>query len=123
MSDKILKSVIAEKDEEIERLVQRVEFLTKAVEPLPLKNNISLRNKEAQIIGLLCRREFVRIEALAAVCYPNEDDFESARAKVRPWITHVRKALSPYGCTVKNLFGQGYYMTPRSPEILSQLVT
>lgn len=83
------------------------------------------RGVAGPLLGLLLARPFVSADVAYDTLYggrPEADQPKSGNNCVSVMIYHLRQTLAPHGITVRNLWGQGYYLDDADKEKLRALI-
>lgn len=76
-----------------------------------------LSKSERKLLGVLSRVQVASQERLMTALYADTND-PPADKVIMVRITNIRRKLKPYGIEIKNRWGQGYWLTPESREII-----
>jgi two-component system, cell cycle response regulator CtrA len=106
---------------EAEWLLDRVEELERLIGMRPvLPRLLGLTPREADVFGILLKRQVMSAEQLFEAIWGGDSDCHSRIVEVV--VCKLRAKLRPHGITIRNEYGAGYYMTPQSKAAAHALI-
>jgi DNA-binding response OmpR family regulator len=73
---------------------------------------------EQKFVGILLRRKVASRDAFFTAIYGGLSDRSEGVIEVN--ISNIRRKLEPYGLTVRNRWGVGYYLDDKAREVLME---
>lgn len=109
---------------ERDNLLMRVEFLEEELgfTPFP-RYPWHFSQTEHRLFGALMKRDFISSRGLAACLNFKVEGHVDELKIIQVYIWKIRKILAPYGVTIENLRGQGYYMLKASKDLAREIIT
>lgn len=123
MSDKVLRSELERRDQQIELLQQTVLDLRGVLKPRPLTCSLVSAGQEKTVISVLMRCEDASYERLAFALHGTASDFKASKNILNVIVTRINKKIKPVGARIETIWGYGHFLSGKSKKALSKYIT
>lgn len=110
-----LEILIEEKNERIRFLETEIGVSTRG------HRYLNLSKQESTILRVLMKHRMPQKSTFTTAMY-NGREYDADSNILGVFMCHVRRKLKPHGVEIKSVWGDGYYMTPESKQIVRDLL-
>lgn len=122
-AEALLRSQISAKDELIQELEDRIEYLEAQLqdEDLIIPASWQLSPSEGKVLKCLLRRNLMTRDNAMALLYSARGGDEPGDRIIDVFVAKIRRKLKRHGITIATQWGQGWYLSEGSKEIVRKV--